>query len=202
MHTQTDEKENQPGDITHLLNAWSDGDRKALDKLFPLVFDDLRVLAAAHFRGESGGHTLQTTAVLNEAYIQFAKSRNVSFDDRRQFFLYASQVIRHILSRHARDRLAQKRGGGHQKLSLDEKIALAEGKELELDRFLALDQALNRLRDISTRQCRIIELRFFAGFTNEEVASTLNLSTITVKREWRSAKCWIYSQIDDSIEVE
>ena len=185
-----------PEDITGLLQAWSDGRREALDKVFPLIFDELRILAAAHFRGEVCGHTLQTTALLNEAYIQFAGARNLNFQDRRQFFLFASQVIRHILARHARSRLARKRGGNQKKLALDESIELASGKKLDLDTYLALDQALTHLREISARQCRIIELRFFAGFTCDEVANTLNLSPITVKREWRSAKCWIYSKIE------
>ncbi len=179
------------GEITRLLQQWSEGDREALQKVTPMIYQKLRQLAAYHFKKESPGHTLQVTALVHEAYLQLAGGVKASFANREQFYLFAGQVMRRLLVGHARGRLAKKRGGDHDKIAYEEKIELADHRGLDLSTFLALDQAITRLERVDPRQGRIVTMRFFAGLTNEEIAKALGVAVITVKREWRAARCWL-----------
>ena len=185
MHTS-------PGEITELLAEWSDGDPEALERLMPLVFEDLRQLARKHFRREPDGHTLQPTALVHEVYVRLAGQRKVEWENRAQFFAFAAMLMRRILVDHAKARRTAKRGGGVRKLPLDEAFAMPGGGDLDL---VLLDQALDDLAAIDPRQARIVELRFFVGLTQEEVAEVMDLSVTTVKREWRSARLWLFRQV-------
>jgi RNA polymerase sigma factor (TIGR02999 family) len=178
--------------VTQMLNAWGKGDQKSLDKLLPLVYDELRRLAASYLRRERPDHTLQPTALVHEAYFRLIDQREVSWQNRAHFFGIAAQIMRRILVDHARSHLYAKRGGGAQKLSLDEVICLPDQKEVELT---ALDEALNKLEAIDPRQSRIIELRYFGGLSIEATAEVLGISSATVKREWSMARAWLHRQI-------
>ena len=178
------------GEITALLGDWSDGDEEALARLMPLVFDELRQLARGHFRRESAGHTLQPTALVNEVYMRLVEQRQVQWDNRSQFFAFAAILMRRILVDHAKARRTAKRGGGVQKLPLNEALAAAE-LPADVD-VLALDEALDALGELDARQARVVELRFFAGLTHEEIADVLDVSLSTVKRDWRTARLWLY----------
>jgi RNA polymerase sigma factor (TIGR02999 family) len=179
-------------EITRLLADWSKGDRQALEKLTPLVYDELRRLAARYLRQERHGHTLQSTALVHEAYLKLVGQNNVRWQNRAHFFGIAAQMIRRILVDYARARSADKRGSGAEKLSLDEAIALPGGPDLDL---VALDDALEGLATIDPRQSRLVELRFFAGLTLEETAEVLQMSLATAKRDWVSAKAWLSREI-------
>lgn len=179
-------------EITRLLADWSNGDRQALEKLTPLVYDELRRLAARYLRQERHGHTLQSTALVHEAYLKLVGQNNVRWQNRAHFFGIAAQMIRRILVDYARARKAEKRGSGAEKLSLDEAIALPGGPDLDL---VALDEALEGLARIDARQSRLVELRFFAGLTLEETAEVLQMSLATAKRDWVSAKAWLSREI-------
>ena len=179
-------------EITRLLADWSNGDRQALEKLTPLVYDELRRLAARYLRQERLGHTLQSTALVHEAYLKLVGQNNVRWQNRAHFFGIAAQMIRRILVDYARARRADKRGAGAEKLSLDEAIALPGGPDLDL---VALDDALEGLAKIDERQSRLVELRFFAGLTLEETAEVLQMSLATAKRDWVSAKAWLSREI-------
>lgn len=181
-----------PKDVTQLLVDWGKGDRKALDGLMPLVYDELHRIAARYLRRERQGHTLQTTALINEAYMRIVDQNRVSWQSRAHFFGVAAQMMRRILVDHARSHLYAKRGGGAQKLSLDEAIATPQERDLDL---VALDDALTTLAEIDPQQGRIIELRFFGGLTIEETAEALSISPATVKRDWNMAKAWLYGEI-------
>ncbi|MEP6902429.1 MAG: sigma-70 family RNA polymerase sigma factor [Actinomycetota bacterium] len=182
--------ENQP-DVTVLLNAVSEGDETAPEKLLPLVYDDLRRLARAYFAGEKQEHTLQATALVHEAYIRLVNWENVSWQNRAHFFAVAADVMRKILIDHARRKNAQKRDGG-QKILLDEAVSFSNEKELDL---LKLDEALKTLEKLDSRQARIVELRFFGGLSIEETAYVLKISETTVKREWTFAKAWFQREL-------
>lgn len=179
-------------DVTKLLRDWSQGDPSALEKLVPLVFEDLRQIASRLFQRESDGHTLQPTALVNEAYLRLVDQRQIHWQNREQFLAVAALLMRRILVDYAKGRNAAKRGSGAVKVSLDETIALSEMRDLD---FEALDQALSRLAEIDPRQSRIVEMRFFTGLTNEEVADVLKISVTTVKREWRVARLWLYREL-------
>jgi RNA polymerase sigma factor (TIGR02999 family) len=179
-------------EITRLLADWSNGDRQALEKLTPLVYDELRRLAARYLRQERSGHTLQSTALVHEAFLKLVGQNNVRWQNRAHFFGIAAQMIRRILVDYARARHAGKRGAGAEKLSLDEAIALPGAPDLDL---LALDDALEGLAKIDERQSRLVELRFFAGLTLEETAEVLQMSIATAKRDWVSAKAWLSREI-------
>jgi RNA polymerase sigma factor (TIGR02999 family) len=179
-------------EITRLLADWSKGDRQALEKLTPLVYDELRRLAGRYLRQERHGHTLQSTALVHEAYLKLVGQNNVRWQNRAHFFGIAAQMIRRILVDYARARGADKRGSGAEKLSLDEAIALPGGPDLDL---VALDDALEGLAQIDQRQSRLVELRFFAGLTLEETAEVLQMSLATAKRDWVSAKAWLSREI-------
>lgn len=181
-----------PGDVTRLLAAWSAGDPEAMEALAPLVYDELRKIAGAYMRRERSDHTLQPTAVVNEAFLRLAGQREVSFRSRAHFFGIAAQAMRRILVDHARARHAQKRGGPATLLPLDESVAAAGSRGIDL---LALDEALSRLAALDGPQARVVELRFFAGLTVEETAAAMDLSPATVKRDWTSARAWLFREL-------
>ena len=178
--------------VTELLADWSKGDQEALNKLIPLVYDELHKLASRYLRRERPDHTLQTTAVVHEAYLKLVNQRDANFENRLHFFAVAAQIMRRILVDYARRHHASKRGGDLYKLSLDEALVTSEEKGADL---LALDEALERLAAIDERQSRVVELRVFAGLTLEEAAQALNLSPSTVRREWSMAKAWLHKEI-------
>lgn len=178
--------------VTHLLMAWSDGDQSALEMLTPLVHEELRRLAHHYMKGERPGHTLQTTALVNEAYLKLIDQKRVKFRNRAQFYALAGTLMRHILVDHARSRNYLKRGGGAQRVSLDTAL-IVSGEDDE--GLVALDAALIRLSAIDVRKSKVVELRFFGGLSVEETAEALDLSSVTVMREWRMAKAWLYNAL-------
>lgn len=178
--------------ITHLLREWSDGDERALDRLTPLVYEELRQQAARYLRRERPGHTLQTTALINEAYLRLIDARDVRWQSRAHFFGIAANLMRRILVDHARRRDAGKRGGAQLRLTLDESLAVAKDSDVDL---LAIDEALNRLAIIDAKQARVVELRFFSGLSVEETAAALGVSPKTVKRDWSVARAWLRREI-------
>lgn len=186
--------QSQLPEITRILKSWSGGNREAVDDLIPLVYDELHKVAAQYLRRQRSDHTLQPTALVNEAYLKLIDISNVNWQDRAHFFAVASQTMRHILVDHARAQAREKRGGGAQKLSLDEAISLSKEKEVDV---LSLDEALHQLAAIDEQQSKIVELRFFGGLTVEETAVVLKISPATVKREWRIAKAWLYGKISN-----
>lgn len=177
-----------PQDVTGLLVRWRTGDREALDALTPLVYDELRRLAKSYLRRERPDHTLDGTALVHEAYMRLVDQRNVEWRNRNHFFALAAELIRRILVDHARARIAAKRGGSNVKLSLDEALAPADEKDLNI---LALDDALLALAKADPQQSRIVELRYFAGLTIEETADVMEISPATVKRDWTTAKAFL-----------
>jgi RNA polymerase sigma factor (TIGR02999 family) len=179
-------------DVTRLLADWSKGDRRALDELLPLVYEELRHLANAYLRRERDGHTLQSTALVHEAFLRLVNQRDVQWHGRAHFFGIAAQMIRRILVDHARAQRAAKRGAGAVRLELDEALAVSEQRDLDL---IALDEALERLAMMDERQSRIVELRFFAGLSVDDTADVMGISTATVKREWSSARAWLFREI-------
>jgi RNA polymerase sigma factor (TIGR02999 family) len=183
-----------PEEITQLLMNWSQGDKAALDQLVPLVYPELRRLAKRHMNRENPAHTLQTSALINEAYLKLVDQQNVQWQNRAHFFAVAAQVMRHILVDHARTRNYAKRGGGASKLPLDEAAALTERRATEL---IALDDALRDLARLDERRSQIIELRFFGGLSLEETAEVMNISPSTVQREWRAARAWLHHTIEN-----
>ncbi len=184
--------EASPTSVTQLLQAWRAGDKTALDQLLPLVQTELHGLAKRIMSRERQGHTWQTTELVNEAYLRLVNQQQVEWQDRAHFFAVASQVMRHLLVDHARERQQVKQGGGAQRLSLDEVALVAPDRSADL---LALDDALNRLANFDKQKSRIVELRYFGGLTVEEVAEVLGIASITVKREWARAKLWLYKEL-------
>jgi len=181
-------------EVTQLLVDWSNGDKAALDRLMPLVYDELRRIAHLHMGRERPGHTLQTTALLNEAYLRLAGQRGVHWQNRSHFFAISAQMMRRILIDYARKRQYAKRGGGALQLSLDEAAVLAPERPACL---LLLDEALTSLASLDPQQSRIVELRYFGGLTIDETAEALGLSVDKVKREWSTAKAWLYREMSD-----
>jgi len=184
--------EAQTHDVTQLLIDWSNGDKSALDKLVPVVEQELRRLAHHYMRGERQGHTLQTTALVNEAFVRLANRKRVQWQNRAHFFGISAQLMRTILVDHARSHATAKRGGGAEKLELNDALVVSQQKASDV---IALDEALKELELIDPRQSRIVELRFFGGLTVEEAAEVLHVSPITIKREWSSAKSWLYRRL-------
>lgn len=180
--------------ITHLLKEWSDGDQQALDELTPLVYEELRQQAARYLRKERPGHSLQATALINEAFLRLIDVKNVEWQSRAHFFAIAANLMRRILVDHARRRDAEKRGGTQMRLTLDDTIAIAREPDVDL---LAIDEALNRLAAIDEQQARVVELRFFSGLSVEETAAALGVSPKTVKRDWSVARAWLRREIGD-----
>jgi RNA polymerase sigma factor (TIGR02999 family) len=186
-------------DVTQLLVSWSNGDQQALDKLIPLVYGELRRLADRYLRRERPGHTLQSTALVNEAWMKLIDQRNVHWQNRAHFFGVAAQLIRRILVDYARNRYAAKRGGHAFKLSLEDVVEMPKQRDLDL---VVLDDALESLSKVDPQQGRIVELRFFAGLSIEETAEVLRISPATVKRDWVSAKAWLYREMGGRPEIE
>jgi len=178
--------------VTQLLVDWSNGDQSAFDKLMPLIDEELRRLAHHYMSRERAGHTLQTTALVNEAFLKLVSRKNLQWQNRAHFFGLAAQVMRTILVDHARSHASAKRGGGARNLELDEAMLVSQQKASEV---VALDEALNQLALIDPRQSRIVELRFFGGLTVEEAAEVLHVSPVTIKREWSTAKAWLYHEL-------
>lgn len=181
-----------PRNVTQLLDDWSHGDQAALDRLMPLVNDELKRLAHRHLARERPGHTLQTTALVNEAYLRLIDQRQVHWQNRSHFFAIAGQLMRRILIDYARKRGYAKRGGGAQHVALDDVAVLSPERAAEL---IVLDEALEKLAALDPQQCRVVESRFFAGLTIEETAQALGLSVDKVKREWSTAKAWLYREM-------
>src|SRR5262245_33215783 len=175
------------GDITQMLARWAAGDRAALDALMPLVYAELRKIADAYLRRERTGHTLQPTALVNEAWLRLVRQEQVAFEHREQFYALAAQVMRRILVDHARSVNAEKRGGGL-KTTLDEAVGGEASRVVEL---IALDEALERLAGVSPRQAQVIELRYFGGLNVEEMAGVLGVSPATISRDQKTAEAWL-----------
>jgi RNA polymerase sigma factor (TIGR02999 family) len=180
------------GDVTALLDDWSRGDRRALDRLLPLVYTELRRIAARQLRHERAGHTLQSTALVHEAYLRLVAQRNVDWQNRAHFFGVAAGIIRRILVDHARRQATQKRGGGGQRVPLEEIVATETAAGIPV---LALDHALSRLEQLDPGLAQIVELRAFSGLTIDEAAHVLKVSPSTAKREWRTAKAWLTREL-------
>lgn len=184
-----------PNEVTQLLIDWSKGDQNALEELTPLVEAELRRLARHYLARENSGHTLQTSALINEAYIRLINQRDMAWQNRAHFFGVAARIMRHILIDHARNYRYAKRGGGVRNLPLDEAVMFQVERAREL---VALDDALKKLTALDERKSNIVELRFFGGLTIEETAETLKISPMTVTREWRSARAWLRREIQKS----
>jgi RNA polymerase sigma factor (TIGR02999 family) len=182
-----------PDDVTQLLLRWNRGDQQALDQLIPLVEVELRRLARRFMRRERADHTLQTSALINEAYVRLVDQQHVEWQDRAHFFAVAAQVMRHILIDHARSYRYAKRGAGAQKLAIEEISELPEQRAAQL---IALDDSLLDLAAIDARKSKIVELRFFGGLSIDETAEVLRTSPTTVTREWRLARAWLRRMID------
>jgi RNA polymerase sigma-70 factor, ECF subfamily len=180
--------------ITRLLHEWQDGSQEALDRLVPLVYDELHLLASRQLSREWRHDRPQATLVVNEAYLKLFGQRQVDWQNRRQFFALAAQLMRRILVDHARRQLRQKRGGGEVAVELSEELAAPGGALDAVDAF-DLDRALRKLEQLDPEQGRIVEMRFFGGLTIEETAAALNLSPATIKREWALAKGWLYREL-------
>lgn len=181
-------------EVSMLLKEWSDGDRAALDKLLPLVYDELHRLAARYLRRERPDHTIQATALVNEAYLRLIEQRDTDWSNRAHFFAIAAQLMRRILVDHARAQHAAKRGGSACKLTIIEAMDLPDDRRRDID-MIALDDALNLLESKDPQKSRIIELRFFGGLTIEETAEVLGISLTTVKADWRLARAWLYRKL-------
>lgn len=177
-------------DVSALLRAWSAGDHQALDRLTPIVYDELHRLAQRYMRRERLGHSLQTTALVNEAYTRLVDYKRMQWQDRAHFFAVSAQLMRRILVEHAR-RHNLKRGGGVQHVPLDEASIAAEA---DMD-LVALDDAMNALARLDPRKVRVVEMRFFGGLSVEETAEVLKISSVTVKRDWRAARTWLYREL-------
>src|SRR4026207_87658 len=178
--------------ITELLVGYGRGDKESLDKLMPVVYDELRRQAARYLRRERPGHTLQTTALIHEAYVRLVDQRNVQWQNRAHFFGIAAQMMRRILVDHARTKKRAKRGGSDVKVSLADATMAVKGQDLDV---VALDEALSRLAKIDEQQSRVVELRFFSGLTVEETAAVMEISPATVKRDWSMAKAWLHREL-------
>jgi RNA polymerase sigma factor (TIGR02999 family) len=182
----------QPGEVTELLSAWRCGDRDALEKLIPIVYEDLRRLATRYMYAENPGHTLQTTALVHEAFIRLTNEQDRTWENRAHFFAVAAQIMRNLLVDHARTATRAKRGGGLADLSLEEAPELTA---VEPEIMLALDDALRRLEDLDPRASRIVELRYFVGLNNQEIAGVIGASEKTVTRDWNTAKAWLRAEL-------
>jgi RNA polymerase sigma factor (TIGR02999 family) len=188
-----------PEEVAQLLIAGSNGSQDALAQLFPLVYEELRRLAHRYMNRERPGHTLQTTAVVHEAYLRLIDQNHVQWQNRAHFFAIAAQMMRRILITHAQSRGYAKRSGGALKVSLDEAAILSQERAGEL---LALDEALKSLTDLDPRRSQVVELRFFGGLSNEEIAEVLKISPNTVTRDWNVAKAWLYRELSKEQEDE
>jgi len=196
------EQEQQAGEVTRLLRAWANGDAQALDSLWPLVYQDLKQLARRQLLHERGDHTLQRTALVNEAFIRLSGQQSVEWLNREQFLSLAAKIMRRVLVDYARQRGAQRRGSGAERLSLSDTQAALEAEEVQAGAFdddgvdvVAIDTALLRLEKIDAPQSQIVELRYFGGLTLEETATVAGISVATVKREWAMARAWLRREL-------
>ncbi len=187
---ETDNQKN----ISLIFKDWSSGRREAVDELMPVIYDELKKIAAQYLRKERREHTLQPTELAHEAYLKLIDISNVNWQDRAHFFAVSAQVIRHILVDHARAKATDKRGGAAERIVLDEAISFSEEPDTDL---LALDEALKTLATFDEQQSKIVELRFFGGLTIEETAEVLKISPATIKREWTLAKAWLFKRMKD-----
>jgi RNA polymerase sigma factor (TIGR02999 family) len=185
------ESSDAAGDVSGLLQAWSRGDSRALDRLTPIVYGELRRLARRHLKGERNGHSLQATALVNEAYVRLTDFTRMEWQNRAHFFAVSAQVMRRILVDHARRRNG-KRGRGQLHVSLDETVVVAPEPSLDL---VALDDALKALARVDARKAQVVEMRFFGGLSVEESAEVLEVSPVTVMRDWRAAKAWLHREV-------
>jgi len=181
-----------PSQVTKLLRVWRGGDRAALDALLPLVYDELRRVAHHHLKNERPEHTLQSAALVNEAYLRLVGQDPPELESRAHFFAVAAQLMRQILVDYARRHRASKRGGGACMLTLDDAVALPQRKNVDV---VALDDALNSLAEADPRQSRVVELRFFAGLSLEETSKAMGIATATVQRDWTAARAWLHREI-------
>ncbi len=181
-----------PPHVTELLRKWSDGDESALDQLLPLIHDVLHRLAHQYVNRERRDHTLQTTALVNEAYLRLVQQPDMDWQSRAHFFAASARVMRHILVDYARQRASDKRGGQLQRVTLDGEACVSIERSAEL---IALDDALNELEKVNPRGCKVIELRYFGGMNNKEAAEALRISETTVERDWRLARAWLYRHL-------
>lgn len=188
-----------PDHVTQLLIDCSNGSQDAFKQLFPLIYEELRRLAHRYMTQERPGHTLQTTAVVHEAYLRLIDQKHVQWQNRAHFFAIASQMMRRILITHAQSHAYAKRGGGALKVPLDEAAVLSQERASDL---IALDEALKGLTAIDPRRSQVVELRFFGGLSNEEIAEVLNISTNTVTRDWNVAKAWLHREMSKEQEDE
>jgi RNA polymerase sigma-70 factor, ECF subfamily len=179
------------GEVSGLLRAWSNGDQSALERLTPIVYDELHRLARRYMKRERSGHSLQTTALVNEAYMRLVDYKRMQWQNRTHFFAVAAQLMRRILVEHAR-RHNLKRGGGVQHVCLEEAAVVGGDEDADL---MALDDAINALERIDPRKAQVVEMRFFGGLSVEETAAALKVSPLTVKRDWRAAKAWLYREL-------
>ncbi|MGC2238169.1 MAG: sigma-70 family RNA polymerase sigma factor [Pyrinomonadaceae bacterium] len=187
-----DSAQNSPR-ITQMLKQWSEGNQQVLDQILPLVYEELRRQASRYLRREREGHTLQTTALINEAYLKLIDQKNVDWQNRSHFFAIAAQAMRRILVDYARERHREKRGGAAENLPIEE-AAFVVSREKSVD-LVALDEALTRLARFDERQARVVELRYFSGLSIDETAEVLNVSNVTVRRDWNLAKAWLHREI-------
>lgn len=179
-------------DVTGLLHEWRQGDAAAFDKLLPLVYGEMRRIAHRYMQQERGGHTLQTTALINEAYVRLVGQQKVEWRNRSHFFAVTAQVMRHVLIDHARRLHYAKRGGALRRVTLEEADAMTVERAAEL---VALDEALQELARLDPRKSRVVELRYFGGLSLEKTAEVLEVSPMTVRRDWRAAKAWLYKKV-------
>jgi RNA polymerase sigma factor (TIGR02999 family) len=179
-------------DITELLTAWGEGDEDALKRLMPVVYQELRRIARKHLTGQSPEHTLESAALVNEAYLKLIRADGIRCEGRLQFFALCAQIIRHIVVDHARNRLYAKRGGRAVHVPIDEGIVGAPAKDVDV---LALDAALDSLSNVDPRKARVVELRYFGGLSVEETAEALRISPETAKRDWKMAKAWLLREL-------
>jgi len=191
MQRVTQSGDTTAGDISGLLRAWGDGDQSALDRLTPIVYDELHRLARRYMRHERPGHSLQTSALVNEAYLRLIDYERMEWQNRAHFFAVSAQLMRRILVDHAR-RHNLKRGGGVEHVALEEAAVVGGGQGPDL---VALDDAMSALARIDPRKVQVVEMRFFGGLSVEETAEVLKVSTITVKRDWRAARAWLYREL-------
>jgi RNA polymerase sigma factor (TIGR02999 family) len=182
-----------PKEVTQLLIAWSNGEEDALEKLVPLIYDELRRIARRYMKREPAGHTLQTTALVNEAYLRLIEQKGMKWQNRAHFFAISAQLMRRILVSMARARHADKRGGEARQVSLDDALMISEDRAAEL---VALDEAMNELAALDPRRSRVVELRYFGGLSVEETAEVLKISPETVMRDWKRAKAWLYAELN------
>jgi RNA polymerase sigma factor (TIGR02999 family) len=183
-------------EVTDLLLAWGDGDESALDRLAPLVQSELRRLARTYMRRERAGHTLQTTALINEVYLRLIDSQKITWQNRAHFYGIASRLMRRVLVDCARERSYQKRGAGAPQVVFDEALAVVAASNTDV---LAVDEALNELAKIYERKARVVEMRFFGGLKEKEIAVALNVSPETVRRDWRLARSWLLRRLSKSL---